>query len=135
MSKVEIGIDGRPARNFVTGSFLKGHIPHNSGKPWDEWLSKEMQQKILERGRKNLRPRMDIGGWNKRAVVCVNETTGEHKYCESAAKAGFVLNLESRNIIACCRGKRKRCGGLRWFYFDSNDWVQFIKRLRNDSIH
>lgn len=127
-------VNGRPTRNLKTGTFLKGHIPHNAGKPWDEWLSKEMQQKILERGRKNLRGRMDIGGWNKRAVVCVSETTGEHKYCESAKKAASILNLDANNISACCRGKRQRCGGLRWFYFDSNDWVKLVKERQNDNL-
>lgn len=126
-------VNGRPTRNLKTGTFLKGHIPHNAGKNWDEWLSKEKQKKILETGRKNLHVNKSLWGWNKRAVVAVNEH-GQYKYCESAKKAGEIMGLCSRNIIACCRGKRKRCGKLYWFYFDSNDWVDFVKQKQNDSI-
>ena len=28
----------RVYKNPVNGQFLKGHIPHNKGKKWDEWV-------------------------------------------------------------------------------------------------
>lgn len=126
MPKFEIGLDGRPTRNLKTGTFLKGHIPFNAGKPWDEWLSREKQQKILETGRKNLRVNKSLWGWNKRPVMAVEES-GKYRYCNSIAEAARILGLDANNISACCRGKRKHCGKWRWFYFDDDGWVRFVK--------
>ena len=129
MAKFEIGREGRPARNFQTGVFLKGHIPHNAGKKWDEWLSKEKQEKILEIGRKNLRVNKSLWGANRRAVICVDES-GNHRYFESGKKAAEIMGLDANNITACCRGKRKHCGKYRWFYFDSDEWVKFVNEKK-----
>lgn len=128
----EYGTDGRPTRNFKNGQYLKGHIPHNTGKKWDEWLSPEKQAHILERGKKNLRVNTALWGWNKRAVVAVNEQ-GKHAYCESAKKAAEKMNLDAANINACCRGKRRTCGGLYWFYFDSPEWPKFAKQKQEEA--
>lgn len=127
--KYEFGKDGRPTRNFKNGRFMKGHVPHNAGKKWDEWLTKEQQARILEIGKKNLRVNPAVRGWNKRAVVAINEK-GEHAYCESAAEAARKLNLCRRNITSCCKGNRPKCGGLYWFYFDSPGWPAFAKKKR-----
>ena len=127
--KYEFGKDGRPTRNFKNGQFMKGHVPHNAGKKWDEWLSPEKQARILETGKKNLRVNTALWGWNKRPVVAVNEN-GEHRYCESAQKAAEIMKLDKNNINSCCRGKRARCGGLYWFYFDSPEWPALAKKKR-----
>lgn len=126
-------VNGRPTRNLKTGRFLKGHIPHSAGKTWDDWLSKEKQRKCLDAGRKNLRPNPNVRGWNRRAVVAV-EDSGKYRYCESAEKAAEILGLDARNIRACCKGKRVHCGKWRWFYFDSNEWVRFVKERQNDNL-
>lgn len=125
----EIGKDGRPGRNFKTGRFLPGHIPHNNGRPWTEWMPEKERERVLEIGKKNLRVNPAVRGWNKRAVVAINEK-GEHKYCESATKAAEIMHLERRNITACCQGRREKCGGLYWFYYDSNDWPAFAKKKK-----
>lgn len=127
---MDTGKDGRPGRNLKTGTFLKGHIPHNAGKPWNEWMPEDAQKRVAEIGRKNLRVNKSLWGANKRAVVCVNEKTGEYKYCESATKAAKIVGHDHTNITACCRGKRKHCGGFRWFYFDSNEWIELVKRIK-----
>jgi hypothetical protein len=129
MAKIELGKDGRPARNLKNGRFLPGHISHNTGKKWDEWMPKEKQARVLEIGKKNLRVNPNIRGWNKRAVVAVNDK-GIHAYCESAAEAARKLNLDRRNVTACCRGERNKCGGLRWFYYDDDRWIAYAKERR-----
>lgn len=69
---------------------------------------------------------MNLPGWNKRAVVAVNDK-GEYAYCESAAKAGRIRGIQSRNIISCCQGKRKKCDGLRWFYYEDDRWIAYFR--------
>ena len=124
--ELEFGKNGYPSRNLKTGQFLPGHIPHNVGKSWDEWMPKRKRKKVLEIGMKNLRGNMNLPGWNKRAVVAVNDK-GKHAYCESAAEAARIRGIQQRNIISCCQGKRKKCGGLRWFYYDDDRWMAYQK--------
>lgn len=130
--KYEYGADGRPTRNFKTGRFMKGHIPHNAGRKWDEWMPEKERERILEIGKKNLRVNPAVRGWNKRAVVAINEK-GEHRYCESATKAAEILGLIRRNITSCCQKKREKCGGLYWFYFDSSEWPEFAKKKQEEA--
>ena len=132
MAGIEYGKDGRPARNFKNGRFLPGHIPHNTGRKWEEWMPENKRALVLEIGRKNLRVNPAVRGWNKRAIVAVNEK-GEHRYCESAAKAAEIMGLDSRNITACCQKRRKKCGNLYWFYYDSNEWPAFAKRKQEEA--
>lgn len=35
--------------NESSSRFKPGHKPHNAGKSWDEWLSKEAQEAIIEK--------------------------------------------------------------------------------------
>lgn len=124
---MELTAEGRPARNFKTGTFLKGHIPHNKGKKWSEWMDMRKARKIIRIGMKNLnKGRSDIGGWNKRPVVAVT-ADGRWFPFDSAADAARKTGLIRRNISHCCQGKRKHCGRFRWFYFDSNEWIKLVK--------
>ena len=124
---MELTAEGRPSRNFQTGTFLKGHIPHNKGKKWSEWMDGRKAKKILRIGMKNLKGRADIAGWNKRAVVAVLED-GRYFYFESATKAAELTGLIRRNISHCCQGKRKHCGRYKWFYFTDDAWLNLIKK-------
>lgn len=49
---------------------------------------------------------------NFNKVRCV--TTG--KVYSSIKEACELLNTHHSNIVACCNGRRKRCGGLEWEY-------------------
>lgn len=123
---MELTAEGRPARNFQNGTFLKGHIPHNKGKKWAEWMDMRKAKKILRIGRKNLKGNPDIGGWNKRPVIAITEE-GRYFYFESATDAAGRTGLIRRNISLCCQGKRKHCGKFQWFYFDDNEWIGLVK--------
>lgn len=124
---MELTKEGRPARNFQTGTFLKGHIPHNKGKKWAEWMDMRKARKVLRIGMKNLKGRPDIGGWNKKPVVAVT-ADGRWFPFDSATDAARKTGLIRRNISHCCQGKRKHCGRFRWFYFDSDEWIKLVKR-------
>lgn len=50
----------------------------------------------------------------KNSKQVINVTTGEIFESASAASERFSLDLSS--VCACCRGKRKRCGGYEWKY-------------------
>lgn len=49
---------------------------------------------------------------NRKTVICLD--TGE--IFQSAHEAALKLNLNYSNIAAVCRGKRHKCGGLRFKY-------------------
>lgn len=64
MSELNLGIE-RPQYNPTNGQFLKGHIPHNKGKKWSEWMDGRKRAKVLRIAKKNLRGNPNIGGVNK----------------------------------------------------------------------
>lgn len=122
---MELTAEGRPARNFQTGTFLKGHIPHNKGKKWNEWMDMRKAKKILRIGKKNLKGRNDIGGRNKRPVVAITDD-GRLAYFDSATRAALLTGLNRRNISHCCQGKRMHCGKFQWFYFNDDKWLKLF---------
>jgi len=128
MSNWDLTDEGYIARNFQNGRFLKGHVPHNRGKKWSEWLDGRKQRKIRRIGLKNLegKGRMDLGGWNARKVVALRED-GKPFIFSSASEAGRITGLIGRNIIRCCQGKCKHCGKFRWFYWESDEWVKIAR--------
>lgn len=128
MSNWDLTSDGRPARNYMNGRFLKGHIPHNLGKPWTEWMDGRKAKKVLRIGALNLKGRTDLGGWNARKVVALRESDGKWWIFSSAAKAAEITGLNRRNITRCCQQKSKHCGKFRWFYEDDNSWYDIVKQ-------
>jgi hypothetical protein len=119
----------RPKYNLLNGRFLKGHDPYTKGKSWDEWMPKRAQKKILKNLEK-VRPKggnPNLPGANRRKVVCIN-ADGEWVTYKSATAAAEILSLQRRNICSCCQGKRKHCGGYRWFYWDDDSWTKLVKR-------
>lgn len=124
MNNYELYIsDYSPDRNFVTGRFLKGRIPHNKGRKWEEWLPAESRAKsllnLVHKGR-------NIGGWNKKAVIGITRSGGLVRF-QSSREAGLAFGIQDRNIRSVCNGKRKTCGGIRWFYEDSKKWISYLK--------
>ena len=119
----------RPQYNLLNGQFLKGHESYTKGKPWKEWMPKDKQKKIL-RNLDKVRPKggnPDLPGSNRRKVVCINKD-GEWVTYKSATTAAEILSLQRRNICHCCQGKRKRCGGYRWFYFADDSWTKIVTK-------
>ena len=104
----------RPQYNPINGQFLKGHVPHNKGKKWSDYMDMRKAKRILRIAKKNLKPRMDIGGWNKRAVIALDENGKLLGWFSSSKEAECKTGICSRNINSVCNGKRKHAGGFRW---------------------
>jgi hypothetical protein len=113
-------------RNPVNGRFLKGHTPFNKGKKMSEWMDGRKIKKVmkcLELGRTG---NPNIPGSNKRQVIGIRGGKIVGVY-PSLDAAGRRLGLFSQNIRHCCRGRRKRCGGITWFYeSDFEKWSNFL---------
>lgn len=137
--------------NRVTGRFMKGHIPANKGKKWDEYMSKRSQRRC-RKGWNNLdqyRPkkRPDTAGRCRRTLVAVMDD-GTWKVFGFSREAvawmgaqGVMCNRE--NIGRCARlneSNRRRYGvhppsddhrykGVRWYYDDNSAWMRKIKNI------
>lgn len=106
---LDILIPQKPQRRR-NGTFAKGHIPHNKGKKWSEWMDGRKARRV-RRGLKRT-GRIDIGGWNKKPIIAMKD--GKEYWFESAASAARTLNLISRNIRSVANGKRNHCGGWKF---------------------
>ena len=104
----------RPQYNPTNRQFLKGHIPHNKGKKWEDYMDMRKARKIKRIGIKNLRPNLCICGWNKKAVVCVDEENNILGWFSSSYDAEKKTGIWARNIRQVCNGKRKHAGGFKW---------------------
>ena len=122
-------ISEKPQRNFRTGQFLKGHTPFNKGKSWDEWMDGRKQRKVKRIAKLNLRPNMDIGGWNKKKCVGVNEE-GRYKVYASLTIAAESTGALRENIKQTCQGKRKRAAGIYWYYADDDGWIDKVRAIK-----
>lgn len=131
-------------RNAVTGRYMKGHVPHNKGKKWNDYTTKRAQRG-MRKGWKNLdkhRPktRPDTAGRCRRPVIGVTDA-GEWAFFPYVGDAAEKLGISQRNISRCCMsnekgisGKRRvintdhRYKGIRWYYESDNKWTTKIKQ-------
>lgn len=52
MTYGELYIPPEPkAYNVKTGRFMKGHVPHNKGKKWSDYMSKKAQRRAAKDGK------------------------------------------------------------------------------------
>lgn len=64
-------------------------------------------KRIVRIAKQNLKPNMNIGGWNKKAVVAVDMEGNVVGWFESAMDAERKTGICKRNINSVCNGKRK----------------------------
>ena len=117
----------RPQRNKKYGRFLKGHVPHNKGKRWEDYMDMRKAKRLKRIGMMNLNGNMKLGGWNKKPCVRI-DSEGNFKVYQSIEEAGKANGVYSTNICRCCKGKSKNAGGYRWFYEDDKKWFEEIKK-------
>lgn len=113
MSELYIPME-RPTRNPTNGQFLKGHVPFTKGKKWEDFMDMRKARRIKRIAMSNLRPNMHIGGWNKKAVVAVDNDGNIVGWFSSANEAERKTGICGRNIRNVCNGKRKKAGGFKW---------------------
>lgn len=131
-------------RDPISGRFLKGHVPANKGKTWNETMGKRAQKRAAK-GWKNLElHRCKGGGPNsgrpKKAVIAVTDE-GEFKYFSYVGAAATWCNGNRENVARCCRqnlsGTIDRKGavnndhkylGIRFYFESSNIWLDKIRK-------
>ena len=101
-------------RNPTNGQFLKGITPHNKGKKWEDYMDMRKAKKVKRIAISNLKPNMNLGGWNAKPVVAIKDNELVAVY-GSSVEAEKNTGICARNIRSCCNYKRKRAGGFRWF--------------------
>lgn len=53
---------------------------------------------------------------NRRKVQMLSDDGKVLKSFESATEAAEFINVKVGNLVWCCKGKRKSCGGYKWSY-------------------
>ena len=114
----------RLQRHYIKGYFLKGAIPHNKGKKWDEWLPKKYQKATLKRLSKYRTGRKDIGG--EAAKECIGIKDGKVYAFAHSVEAEKITGVCSRNIRHCYNGERPTAGGFKWFLKESEEWLKLM---------
>lgn len=113
---------GQKPKSKPNGQFVKGNIPFNKGKKWDEWMDGRKQRKVrrclIHTGNPNL------PGWNKKAVAGVRD--GKVVFFESANDAERKTGITARNIRNCCAKHRKHAGGCEWFFADDSELKLYL---------
>lgn len=141
--------------NRQTGRFLKGHIPHNKGKRWSDYMGKR-KQKRCAKGWKNLdlhrnkNGRPDTAGRCRKPVVAVMDNGSWVVFDYLGAAAEWLGGGNRENIGRCCRSNesKKVCKhdwrqgqpkgasrvntdhrymGIRWYFESDNIWTTKIK--------
>ena len=139
--------------NKKTGRFMKGHVPANKGKKWDEYMSRRSQRNC-RKGWKNLdlyrSTNNPNAGRKKRKVVAVLDN-GSFRVFPYLKPAAEWIGGSRSNIGRCCFQNEsmkmlyepwgKRFGtakkkvpntdhqykGVRFYYEDSPIWLKKIK--------
>lgn len=144
-----------PLVSKKTGQFLRGHVPANKGKKWDEYLSKRAQRRSAK-GWKNLethRPkeRPDTAGRCRKKTVVVTDD-GKFKIFTYLKEAAEWIGGSRENVGRCCRSNmsKKVCKhdwrqgqpkgasrvntdhkykGYRFYFFDDPCWWDKVSDL------
>ena len=143
----------RKPYNPTNGYFLKGHVPHNKGKKWSDYMGKRAMKRAAK-GWKNLdkyRPtkRSDLAGRCRKAVVAVTDD-GRWFYFSYLGPAAEWVGGNRENVGRCCRSNqaKKVCKhdwrpgqpkgasrvntdhkykGVRFYFESDNVWTTKIK--------
>ena len=134
----------RPGRNLKNGRFLKGHVPANKGKKWDEFMSKRMQKRAAK-GWQNLdrfRPKGHPNAGRKKICVVAIDKNGKFRVFSSIAHAASYYGGSASNIRRCCRENQEgrplkrpngkvntdhRYKGVRFYYEKDGTWLKKYK--------
>lgn len=150
MSNYELKIGPLTGRNAKTGRFMKGHVPANKGKKWDEYMPKKARKRCA-RGWKNLdlhrnkNGRPDNAGRCKKKVVAMEDGGKCHFFPYIGAAAKWAGG-RAENVGRCCRqnslgyaskitGKvntNHKYKGYRFYFFDDDTWVRKRERMGRD---
>lgn len=117
-------IISRQARDKIS-AFHKGKITSKETKEKmslvakGRVITKEAKQKmsLAKLGKKhNLQSRLNNSNGHKKPVIQYDLQNNIIKYWCSADIASKELKIQACHIAACCKFKRKTCGGFKWSY-------------------
>ena len=139
----------RVSRNLLTGRFMKGHVPANKGKKWQQYMSKKSMRQAMK-GWKNLNlhrnknGRADTAGRCRKKVIAVLDD-GKWLVFDYLKPAADFVGGNRENVGRCCRqnemrkelrnthGKAKgvintehRYKGVRFYFESDNVWMEKI---------
>ena len=126
------GIDAK------TGRFLKGNVPANKGKRWDEFMSTRSQRRSA-RGWKNLDLYRCKGGNGKagrpkKPVVAVMGD-GTFRVFSYIASAAQWLGGSRYNVARCCRlnalhgaNTDHKYMGVRLYFESDSAWIKKVRQ-------
>ena len=146
MTYGELYIPPEPkAYNVKTGRFMKGHVPHNKGKKWSDYMSKKAQRRAAK-GWKNLekyRPatRPDTAERCRKEIIAVEDNGTWHYFPCIGSAAQWCGGLRS-NVGRCCRCNKNRhvsrktgkvntdhkYMGYRFYFESDNIWTTKIRQ-------
>lgn len=133
--------------NRKNGRFLKGHVPANKGKKWDDYMGKRAQKRAMKGWRnldihRNKNGRPDTAGRCRRQVVAVMDDGSWLVFPYIGAAAAWLGTGSRENIGRCCRLNRSgavlrkpagkvntdhRYRDIRWYFENDNKWTTKIK--------
>lgn len=100
-------------RNPINGRFLKGSIPHNKGKKWDDYIPSHKRESMIKGLALGRTGNPNIAGCNAKKVVAIKSGRLQGVF-QSSNDAKRKTGICARNIRNCCSGKRKHAGGYQW---------------------
>ena len=112
-------------RNPINGRFLKGSIPHNKGKKWDDYIPSHKRESMIKGLALGRTGNPNIAGCNAKKVVAIKSGRLQGVF-QSSNDAKRKTGICARNIRNCCSGKRKHAGGYQWFWESDNSWCELI---------
>lgn len=133
----------KPTKNPLTGRFLPGSIPHNKGKKWSEYMTKDAQRRAakgwanLDKYRHKKRP--DTSERFCKGIVAVMEN-GEYLTFKYSVDAAEWIQGNRENIGRCCRANASnhvnaKTGqintdhnykGVRFYYITDTNWLSKV---------
>ncbi len=107
----------RRTTNPTNGQYLKGHVPHNKGKQWNDYMGKRAQKKC-SKGWKNLdhyrtENGKKHGGRNRKPIVAITDDGKFRVFKDSYLAAEWFKKYTGKscnreNIGRCCRDNASR---------------------------
>lgn len=113
-------------KNPINGRFVKGSIPHNKGKKWEDYIDKDRIVELRKKASESIRKNGVQHPFKARPVICIDKD-GNHQYYESMTSAAKAIGTTMEYLWKGCHGVVKTVKGYRVFLFESDEWTKLIK--------
>ena len=126
-------------RNPTNGHYTKGHVPHNKGRRWNEYLGLEQQKKILAAATWNLRnhlhdPRPATAERCRKPLIGLTDDGNVRYFSHAQAAANWIVGSRAC-VNRCCRlnashgtNTDHRYKGIRFYFENDDNWTKKIAK-------